>query len=1292
MTPSLGAQDYSSVYVNDGLNGARDEDFGEFATDMGGHVPFVAFSTPGNYWFDNWTLPSQPEAAIRADFHDLEALNSLLAANGVPLPSLPLPVHGTLLVYDDTQKPWWDTSKKILLWRYEINGAEVEFIFVAPTLQPPPVTEIVIEHLQSHTGVYVPFPLAGKPLFLQPIQDWHFRAGTPILDPIEQAAEQGHLIVRISENWGEEFWIALQRSQEAEWFARNEFLPNIAGVNPAQIGRAVLVGFSHGAWTAGGLGLLQSKIYAGSLTSFGRHLSFNSPVGPWMRLATHIASGPASIFFFNPDSDVVVNELHALVDMLGCRFDNPQQGPSFSVQPWDVDAFSVFARDGDLQTRISGPIGSEDNLNNWHWEDSTTIGPTYMKAEIFQFTAHELYAEQHKTHNKVSHVDGTEYDTHMGAANPAANNNPLVPATPPPHPPYPDCYDHTLAHWPDALPEPNVPFLTELDLVPGTDATWIGQGTMVGYGHTMRVMDADGDGEPELIFGNFDGHIHVMEQDLELLVDEWRSDFLGHSLYAVADTNGGLPMYFANGAGQIYKFHRPGGYQVDLLNPTGTAALYDGQTHRVYLGDFDSQGPGDELLALNLFNDWVLLQESNASQIGSRWWRRNRIHGPGQGQVVPDVPFMDFTDGDDLLMPAYDGSVWRVSLDGLGRLQVEPVPGFDFLNRALYRLETFEIDGNPYAFVFGTNDIDGGKVTLIDLQTGTVEFDDSIGVAIVSSLSFAWIQQPTSTTPGTFAVGAGRTVYRFDIDVTGCSGSGSYDFDFLDQGSEKQQTPTLSIAFLPTGGNGRLAVGTEAGRIFLLDAATLLPTRTSADIDASGNTLDYWHANHTFARAAAADVDQAPPADTGTVYIGDYFKQWNHTAAKDFRMAQLSVDLNTTPEVQFTEIVDQVHHVADRPEEAMRTRTLFYRDLDGSGAPEAYPLSESGVAYVDPSGDLRQFSNVTHDPDLVSDLLKGVYNPKGKGIGQLGGFVFEQLDPTGDIYGAGQQAVVLDDFYALRDPLGRYAEHSDPTKKLWWRKIVKGENKTWGGQIATGFQSTWGYYEASSSMTTAMMTPPGGSTPVLHVVTGTIGGYVFAIEPPVDPPILSATSVDASLSYYSDDLGWYAVGLDAGNLDADADEEIVVGVWVDAGSFDDWVLDDATKNRGKVYILDPQPGAGTGTQFFTTTELTGWDGIDPATGLSSGVFGVKIDDVNDDGQAEIWAGDANGALHLFEFVGGQWTRIYQSEDLAPYAGWWNGIFPIKDGAGGTGKTVGLILRTTGYWMGFHVDPSQLWGP
>ena len=116
-------------------------------------------------------------------------------------------------------------------------------MLVAPTLQPPPFTEIVVEHLASHTGTYSPFPLSERPSFLSANHDWEFDNGSPILEPLEAAADQGHLIVRISENWGEEFWIALQRSQEAEWFARNEFLPNVVGVDPSVIGRAVLQGF-----------------------------------------------------------------------------------------------------------------------------------------------------------------------------------------------------------------------------------------------------------------------------------------------------------------------------------------------------------------------------------------------------------------------------------------------------------------------------------------------------------------------------------------------------------------------------------------------------------------------------------------------------------------------------------------------------------------------------------------------------------------------------------------------------------------------------------------------------------------------------------------------------------------------------------------------------------------------------------------------------------------------------------------------------------------------------------------
>jgi hypothetical protein len=61
-------------------------------------------------------------------------------------------------------------------------------------------------------------------------------------------------------------------------------------------------------------------------------------------------------------------------------------------------------------------------------------------------------------------------------------------------------------------------------------------------------------------------------------------------------------------------------------------------------------------------------------------------------------------------------------------------------------------------------------------------------------------------------------------------------------------------------------------------------------------------------------------------------------------------------------------------------------------------------------------------------------------------------------------------------------------------------------------------------------------------------------------------------------------------------------------------------------------------------------------------------------------------LYLFEKNGTTWERIFKSEDIAPYAGWWNGIYPIK---GTAGETVGLVLRTTGYWMAFHVDASVL---
>ena len=91
--------------------------------------------------------------------------------------------------------------------------------------------------------------------------------------------------------------------------------------------------------------------------------------------------------------------------------------------------------------------------------------------------------------------------------------------------------------------------------------------------------------------------------------------------------------------------------------------------------------------------------------------------------------------------------------------------------------------------------------------------------------------------------------------------------------------------------------------------------------------------------------------------------------------------------------------------------------------------------------------------------------------------------------------------------------------------------------------------------------------------------------------------------------------------------------------------------------------------------------LGPGNGLSSGVYGVRIDDVNGDGQKEIWCGDAAGHLYLFQRLAGTFRCVFRSDDLAPYVGYHNNLFPIKNGAG---KTVRLAAVSPGYVMLFSV--------
>jgi hypothetical protein len=69
--------------------------------------------------------------------------------------------------------------------------------------------------------------------------------------------------------------------------------------------------------------------------------------------------------------------------------------------------------------------------------------------------------------------------------------------------------------------------------------TEIGHGLNIGYENSMVTADVDNDGKEEIIFGNEDGYIQVIQHQDGDYIDEWRSPNLDWEIYglAVGDTD-----------------------------------------------------------------------------------------------------------------------------------------------------------------------------------------------------------------------------------------------------------------------------------------------------------------------------------------------------------------------------------------------------------------------------------------------------------------------------------------------------------------------------------------------------------------------------------------------------------------------------------------------------------------------------------------------------------------------------------------------------------------------------------
>jgi hypothetical protein len=655
---------------------------------------------------------------------------------------------------------------------------------------------------------------------------------------------------------------------------------------------------------------------------------------------------------------------------------------------------------------------------------------------------------------------------------------------------------------------------------------------------------------------------------------------------------------------------------------------------------------GFELFVQDERGVWSLFNSSGSMLINQtdRTGSSNRFTGD------TGVPFKIDLDGNgdlELLVPCMDGHLRKLDFVN-GQITVTVLTTAQEMAGCGRAVRVVEPVGapTPYAIV-GT---DQAKLYSVNVDTGEIVYEYPTGFDPVLSGVPVAIEVYDEINQDEILVAHGNRVEVFLVDTEGhitnpaprvfrtIPGLPTPTPDAPSQSFVAATPPEISSLELY---GGYVYVSLPHGRIFILNRSDLNFTRTTANLGVpSGYDPLYWHANQTLAHAFG--VSQIQDETDPTIYVHDArvtFMRPENNAIEFFRVASL----------------DPVN-----------------------GSMVDYALL--GQAFVDqpPRGFVvfkKQNELMTYFPRENAGYLKVGEEPGALRYG------YETFP-----FPPGSAGYISEwDLHNVPDQFGI-------TRVTWLRELetfklgtnekdldedyppVEGPNKRDGQISTTQTASTYLGHVVKVGLLRAL----DGSGSVPHVIVGTAGGLVYAVDPTKPNP--------SGLSYYTHDVGWNVIGMDIADLDDDGFNEVIIGIWLDKGDLLDFQADpnDPQRNRGHLVILKtPTTGTFSVAQKLQEIHYTFDTGID-AGPITSGIFGIKVDDIDGDGTKEIWVGDAIGYLYAVQVVDKQNLTLrsfYRSKGLGVYAGLYNNIFPVKEDGVHTNK---LVVFTSGYAYRFSV--------